>query len=354
MIEEAIAEITTIDEIVTLAKSGFTNWGQYGCVSTKRLDDLILFNYTTHAQYKNGWNFFERVSRGLIIDTVTGEIVARPFDKFFNWGEGGRTSTEQIVSVTSKMDGSLGILYRHNGKYRIATRGSFDSTQALWATQHWHKEYPHVFVPEELTLMFEIIYPENRIVVDYGREEALVLIGARNRFTGEFLSMRHMDKLADILGFKIPHQWLGFDVDDIKERLPHMTNAEGFVVEFADGQRFKFKAEEYLRLHKLVFSLSFKATLKAKATGFINEFIGAIPDEFLEDVLRWDAQIQATVEQVRANALSAFAQAPKESRRAFAEWVQANHPRLKHYLFALLDGKDIDPIIYTKHDFVEG
>ena len=42
--------------------------------------------------------------------------MARPFDKFFNWGEGswrngGRTTTADISFVTEKYDGSLGILY---------------------------------------------------------------------------------------------------------------------------------------------------------------------------------------------------------------------------------------------------
>jgi hypothetical protein len=159
--------------------------------------------------------------------------------------------------------------------------------------------------------------------------------------------------LADSCGFKITLPWHGLDIEAIKNYLAIMTNAEGFVVEFADGQRFKFKAEEYLRLHKLVFSLSFKATLKAKATGFINEYIGAIPDEFLENVMYWDADIESQHARVKADVESAFAQAPKDSRRDFAVWVQANHPRLKHYLFAMLDEKDIDPIIYNKHEFVE-
>lgn len=76
--------ITSIKQIQELAKSGFTEWDKYGHVYTKEKDDLILFNYKPEAQFEGAWNFFERVSRGLIISRETGKIVARPFDKFFN------------------------------------------------------------------------------------------------------------------------------------------------------------------------------------------------------------------------------------------------------------------------------
>lgn len=78
-------------------REGFTDWQRYGNVTVRRKDDLLIFNYNTMAQYEGRWNFFERVSRGLIINHQTGEIVARAFDKFFNWGEGGRTSGQAPV-----------------------------------------------------------------------------------------------------------------------------------------------------------------------------------------------------------------------------------------------------------------
>src|SRR5690606_552618 len=123
--------------------------------------DLLVFSYNVMAQYGENWNFFERVSRGLIINWKTYEIVARPFDKFFNWGEGERTSTAPLVSLTEKLDGSLGILYRLNGQYKIATRGSLESEQATWATAFINSHYSLENLPHEITLLFEIIYPEN-------------------------------------------------------------------------------------------------------------------------------------------------------------------------------------------------
>src|SRR5262249_21253305 len=127
-------EIKSIADIQTLAKSGFTDWKQYGNVTVKKHGDLLIFNYNTMAQYEGRWNFFEQVSRGLIINWKTGEIVARPFDKFYNWMEGGRRAKGHIVAITEKLDGSLAVLLRTPEGYRISTRGEITSKQAQWAT----------------------------------------------------------------------------------------------------------------------------------------------------------------------------------------------------------------------------
>jgi hypothetical protein len=52
--------------------------------------------------------------------------------------------------------------------------------------------------------MFEIIYPENRIVLDYGERQDLVLLAGRNRFTGEYLPFGEVRELAERYGFALP------------------------------------------------------------------------------------------------------------------------------------------------------
>jgi RNA ligase len=129
-------EITSIEDIQKLAVARFDNWSHYGHVTVRKSGQLLIFNYNTMAQYEARGNFFELVSRGLIINANTGEIVARPFDKFFNWFEGGRRAKGHMISVTEKVDGSIGILYRAAEGYRVATRGHFSSPQAEWATAY--------------------------------------------------------------------------------------------------------------------------------------------------------------------------------------------------------------------------
>jgi len=104
--------------------------------------DLALFNYSEKCTYGRVWDDITLQCRGLIVNRHTGEVVERPFPKFFNLGEQlnyGQLPQDLTYQVFEKVDGSLGILYRHEFSYRIATRGSFTSEQALWATDFIQK-----------------------------------------------------------------------------------------------------------------------------------------------------------------------------------------------------------------------
>lgn len=347
MNEHGISEIGDIQRLVV---EGCTDWKQYGEVVVRPFGDLLIFNYTQAAQYAHRWNLFEQVSRGLIINARTGEVVARPFDKFFNWFEGGRKADGHIVTITEKMDGSLGILYRDGGRYAIATRGSFDSDQALWATRFLNEYYDLRGLPDEWTLLLEIVYPQNRVVVDYQGAEELVLLAIRNRSTGEYLPFfPTVFETAEAFGFSIPRTYQFNNVTDIMAAAAVLDEkTEGWVVEFSDGQRFKFKGDKYLELHRLIFGLSFKNTLAAVASGTVAYVREQIPDEFLGQFNAWVEEIEATVRTIQVEVAAALDAAPKDSRKEFALWVRANHLPLAPYLFAALDGKPVEPMIYRQ------
>jgi RNA ligase len=346
-------EILSIADIQQLVVAGCTDWSSYGAVAVRQAGDLLLFNYTPLAQYEGRWNFFERVSRGLILHRLTGEVVARPFDKFYNWLQGGRRASGHIVTVTEKVDGSIGILYRLNGHYHIATRGSFDSEQAAWATAFLQAHHDLSGLPNELTLLFEIIYPANRVVVDYGEREDLVLLAARNRLTGAFLPFfPQLYELAERYGFTLPQVFAFNDITQIIEQAGTLpASAEGYVVEFSDGTRFKFKGDRYLELHKLLTSLTFKNVLKAMEHNRLTDLLAPVPDEMLDKVREWVVLIETTVARVKNTIEAAFAAAPKTSRKEFALWVLQEHPTLQPYLFALFDERDVVPLIYQKYDW---
>ncbi len=346
-------DIESIVDIQRLAVQGFKDWSRYGSVNVRAQDDLLIFNYSVAAQFEARWNFFERVSRGLIVNARTGEIVARPFDKFFNWLEDGHRTSASIVTITDKIDGSLGILYRTATGYRLATRGSFTGKQANWATQFLQAHYDLTGLPEELTLLFEIVYPENRIVIDYQDRQDLVLLAARNRHTGAYLPfMPDVCGLAQRYGFSLPQVFTLDTIADILARTGAMAlEQEGFVVEFSDGERFKFKGDRYLEIQRLIAGLTFNNVLQAMSSGSIQSILESVPDEFLGQVKLWMRDIETTVADIKTQVLAAFAEAPRESRKDFALWVQAHHRPLMHYLFAAFDGRAIEPIIYKTVDW---
>jgi RNA ligase len=350
-------EITTLEDIQRLAVQGFRDWQRYGSVSLHALDDLLIFNYTTHAIYEGRWNFFECVSRGLIINSKTGEIVARGFDKFWNWLQDGRqpATDARIIAVTDKVDGSLGVLYRHQGQYRVATRGSFESEQAQWATEFLNKNYDLTGLSDDLTLLFEIIYPENRVLVDYGEREDLVLLAVRHRHSGDYLPFfPDVHALGTRYGFSLPQTYSFEEVTQIIKQAGLLdVNHEGFVVEFSDGSRFKFKGQRYIELQRMIMGLTFKNILKAVATGQLEEIYKRVPDEFLTEVRTWVAEIEARVVRVKAMIEDVFAQAPGTHRKDFAVWVSQTHPDLSRYLFARFDERPLEPLIYAQENWGE-
>ena len=91
---------------------------------------LRILNYTPKAQFNpESWNEVTDKCRGLIFNSATGDIVARPFVKFWNYGDLRHPETmpegfpANVPSITRKFDGSLRVLYRYDGKWAVATRG---------------------------------------------------------------------------------------------------------------------------------------------------------------------------------------------------------------------------------------
>ena len=395
--KEQLVLIETMADLQGLVRQGFSDWGQVGDVGVKGAGDLLLFSYTSAAQYAGRWNFLEQVSRGLILQAKTGEVVARPFDKFFNWGEGGRKApyTAHIVTVMEKLDGSLGILYRDNG-YKVATRGSFPATPALmeadynrwaevnaapqkswsdllrygamkywremqtlgwpapasfastWATDFLARNHDLRGLPDELTLLFEIIHADGRVLVDYGDREELVLLAARNRHTGDYLPFYpDLYELGQRYGFGLPRTFQANNMSDLIAQTGQLDlSQEGWVVAFSNGERYKIKGDLYLELHRLVSGLSFKNTLQAVMDGRVEQTRRLIPEEFLEEFNGWVAEINDRVAVTKAIVERAFAAAPTADRKGFALWVQTHHQELGPYLFARLDGREIEPLIY--------
>jgi RNA ligase len=153
---------------------------------------LAIANYTRRAAYQRVWDDVTRQCRGLIWNVETLEVVARPFPKFFDLYETGERTPDCPPVAHEKLDGSLGILYRVDGAWSVATRGSFDSEQAVWATGHLRRRYGDLRVPAGVTPLVEVLYPENRIVVDHGRED-LVLLGVIEVATGADVPLWEID-----------------------------------------------------------------------------------------------------------------------------------------------------------------
>jgi RNA ligase len=271
---EHVSSIFSLEDLEKAISDGWVR------SQTNEDDTLSIYNYTEAAQYKRYWNDVTLNCRGLILDNDMN-IVARPWKKFFNYGERPLLfSTDDPIEATDKKDGSLGILYRHPMTYdwKIATRGSFQSDQAIHATMVWQNKYSHIVFPDVvMTYLFEVIYPKNRIVLDYDDMDDLVLLGAVNKKYGYYYGPA---QAAGMLSWPGPVTEV-FEYRTTNDAFKdYRENAEGLVIR-CGSEMVKLKQADYVALHKLVTGLNERAVWERLKDGETRDSIcSSLPDEF--------------------------------------------------------------------------
>lgn len=313
---------------------------------------LIIWNYTHTCQFDKAWDAYTRAARGLITD-LNGHIVARPFDKFFNLNEHEETKIENLpltdLMIYEKLDGSLGIQYYWDDEVCIATRGSFSSDQATWATE-WlrDKGFKKKDFNPAWTYLYEIIYPENRIVVNYGDRRELVLIAVIETATGQDIEQWQGEALR--LGLSHAKQFTG-DIWQMMDHLKTVGDAEeGFVIRInRNGIRIKVKGEEYVRLHRLITGFSTKSIWECLMGGQdLKEILDRVPDEFYDWVKEKELDLMDKFATLSIGISIAMEETKGMSRKDMALHLKSKWPYLMSAVFAEIDGKDWEKIIWKQ------
>ena len=322
---------------------------------------LTIWNYSEKVQYDNLWDDITLQTRGLVTDDK-GNIVARPFKKFFNDSEKKHTPTPDF-DVYDKLDGSLGILFYYEGEWVLATRGSFTSDQAVKGFEMLQK-YDYQKLHKDYTYLFEIIFKENRIVVQYPYED-LILLGMIHTKTGYEVDLYgegndvRLKNLINNLKFKVVKKYDGInDYSILKGKIK--DDEEGFVVRFSNGDRVKIKGEEYLKLHKLMTNVSTTAIWEMLSEGRdVLELLKDVPDEFNNKIKMYVRDLKYTyfsLSEYAGKTHDGFRYGkfgdkdPEPTKKEFAEFLSMNNynPVIKALCFAMWDKKDYDKIIW-KH-----
>lgn len=260
---------------------------------------LSIYNYSQSTQYDKHWDEVTLMCRGLITDDRTGKIIIKPFPKFFNYEEVPDQvpwATSDYVYVQDKMDGSLGIFFNYEGEWIMATRGSFTSDQAIRGLEILKEKYTLPAFDPSFAYMVEIIYPENRIVVDYGKEKITFLGVVLNRTYNwnpgndelHWTTAMAILKARGIKKSDIVETVQVFDLDHelyhtLKKR--NFANKEGYVLRFFPSNfRCKIKFEDYITLHRILTGVSsYDIWENLMKFGDLPEaFLNDVPDEFYE------------------------------------------------------------------------
>ncbi len=265
---------------------------QNGNLDTQSKDGLVLFDYNRECAFKRNWNPITLAARGIVFEEATGKLVARPLGKFFNLTEPGCELKDLPVGETflalDKCDGSCGICYWYNDEWRINTRGSFNSDQCQWAKAWFDKNVNSKKMNKEFCYVFEIIYPKNKIVIDYAGKEMIVLLAMVNNETGWEFPYVGLRIEAKEMGVECVKAFAYASMEELFAAQTKLSqNEEGFVVWYpVSNFRFKLKGDEYCRLHKMISNMTplsfwracdYENTLEVPV-----DFLAGLPEEFRE------------------------------------------------------------------------
>lgn len=273
-------------------------------------------------------------------------IVARPFIKFFNCEQHKPEDIPNLpFTAFEKMDGSLGVLYRLNDQPFMASRGSFQSDQSKHANEVLYSRYAHTFekFKRGVTYLFEIIYPENRIVVDYKGLDDLVLLAVIDNATG-------LDLPLENIGFPVVKTY-----DGVKDwstlRDDKNMQREGYIVLFSNGFRMKLKYEEYCRLHSIVTNVSNIVVWENLAQGkSFDELLDRTPDEWDKWVRKICEELKNTFKDIEIKhlkkTLTIINSKPSLSRKDAAAIILDLKDYNSKIIFEMMDNKDYSHIIW--------
>ncbi len=247
--------------------------------------------------------------RGMVVCTRRKQVLAHPYNKFWNHGEGGAAPIDWSTAMMfDKLDGSLMILYWDedqalvlvsedagdvpdtDGGWTVASSGhpvaggpygdsDITYAEAFWRT--WNAlgmKFPSV-ASQNICFMFELCAPDNRVVVKYPVPR-IVLHGARNMHTGLEAPYHELVAIAETYGWEVVRAHGVASAEDAiakAEALDPVAH-EGFVVVDANFNRIKVKSQRYVALHHMKGEFTDRRAIELWQTGEAKELLAHFPE----------------------------------------------------------------------------
>lgn len=286
-ISDVLPAIENRDEFVVSKKPNYTiiNYNiNYSDTFLNVFDENI-------SEKEREFRYLRRECRGITFCNETGNIIRRPYHKFFNLNEKDETQSS-VVDITQphhilqKLDGSMISPFIVNDTVIFGTKmGETDtSAQALQFINNSDIKYNH-FAREmiekcNVTPIFEWCSRKSRIVIDYAND-MLVLTAMRNLHTGQYMSFDDMNNIAYNYNIPTVIALTGsiINMDNFVECTKRLIDEEGYVVRFSSGYMIKIKADDYCRKHSLKDTILFeKNVLRLIVEDKIDDLLGDFSD----------------------------------------------------------------------------
>lgn len=246
-------------------------------VNEKSFGDISSFNFTRNAFENKRWDGITTKARGLYIDTRHNEIVARGYEKFFNFNEVSDTKSEALsrnlvfpIKACVKENGFLGIVSTdHDGDVIFASKSTLNGDHAQMLKENLYNIYGVDIVEKirefshnnKVSFIFEVIDTKrDPHIIKYKHNECILLDIIDNDIKFNKLSYKDMCVIANEIG--IDHKCLASTINNYNELSYYIENisssnfeyktnriddkcVEGFVFEDSTGFMFKLKTPYY-------------------------------------------------------------------------------------------------------------
>ena len=246
-------------------------------IGEKSFGNISSFNFTRGAFEDKVWDGMTTKARGLYIDTEHEQVVARGYEKFFNYGEMEFTKPEALarnlkfpVEVYVKENGFLGIVSTDNdGELIFTSKSTMGGDHAVMVKENLYKIYGATAIEKMreyanqyyVTFVFEIIDRErDPHIIQYNQNYAILLDIIYNDMKFNKLSYSELQKVAEDIGLKYKiHAKTLYNIKELSDYIEKITDPkyrvtttridddciEGFVFEDANGFMFKLKVAYY-------------------------------------------------------------------------------------------------------------
>lgn len=235
-------------------------------IREKKLDSGISsFNFTSKCFWDAAWSEQTIRARGLFLDSNTGRIVGRSYDKFFAIGERNFTSLESLkenfvypIRVSRKENGFLGICFPLNGELHFCSKSTDEGNFAQYFKDIFcrtigvvsQQEFAAYLECNNLSAVFEVIDVEHDPhIVEYHESHVVLLDLIYNDTEFKPVENNTLIHVANIFNLQLANLYQDiYNWGDFKEFLEIAAdgiNSEGFVLRDTNNFMIKFKNDWY-------------------------------------------------------------------------------------------------------------
>lgn len=321
---------------------------------------ISTFNYML-AQYADFVNFNGYELRGLtFVFNLDGTLYKRfpLLRKFFNLNQVEETQLHVVKdlpfnSVYRKEDGSvISFFDLPNGRILAKSKMESDNVQAKMAYGVYVNDanierLVKYCLTNDITPIFELVSPKNRIVLKYVTTE-LILLRLRDNISGAYIDASELPN-GMMTGIKMPEDFSAVYTnwtDLVEHVLTTDEEIEGYVVDC--GDLMKIKTLWYCERHRLVTGDAWREDF------IIKKVLEGTIDDVLAQLDEGDVELREHIENIETvtvnylkdtvAAVRAFVDAEYKGDKGLFARTYGNKSNLHpyfHYGMALINGRDI-------------